>query len=319
MQGISIQKRIIISPTVATIESNQSSVFRQRRLRADLTLLAVAAVWGSAFVVQRLAADQVGVWLFNGARFLIAALALMPLAWRGVLREPGIPGLGRSTLPGVILVGCALIGGSAFQQAGVRYTTAGNAGFITGLYVVLIPLFEAYLWRRRPRPMIWVAAGMAVAGLYLLSTSGQMRFNRGDVLVLVSAIFWALHVILTGRLVQRVYVLQFAIAQYVVCGSISLVVGIVLENGQLPGLVNNFWTVVYTGLISVGLGYTLQAVAQRVAPPADAAIILSLEAVFAALSGWLFLSESLNLIQMFGCATMLAGMLLAQSDLWMNH
>jgi drug/metabolite transporter (DMT)-like permease len=304
---------------MATVESIEAAVSRQRRLRADLTLLAVAIIWGSAFVVQRLAADQVGVWLFNGARFLLAALVLLPLAWRGVLRDKDSPGLARSSLPGVILVGSMLVGGSAFQQAGLQYTTAGNAGFITGLYVVLIPFFQAFVWRQRPRPAIWVAAAMSVVGLFLLSTSGQMRLNRGDALVLVSAIFWALHVIFTGRMVQRMYVLHFVIGQYLVCGLFSLAIGMVVENGQLPSLIDQFWTVAYTGLISVGLGYTLQAVGQRVAPPADAAIILSLEAVFAAFSGWLFLNEMLSLIQMMGCAIMLAGMLLAQSDLWGNR
>jgi drug/metabolite transporter (DMT)-like permease len=303
---------------VTTIESIPLSASRQRRFRADITLLAVAAIWGSAFVAQRVAAEQVGVWLFNGSRFLIAALVLAPLAWRGVLREPGIPGLRREILPGVILVGCLLVGGSAFQQAGMQYTTAGNAGFITGLYVVLIPLFEAILWSRRPRPAIWVAACMAMIGLFMLSTSGQLHLNRGDALVLISAVFWACHMIMTGRMVQRVYVLQFAIVQYLVCGLVSLALGVAFERNQLPGLVNQFWAVAYTSLISVGLGYTLQAVGQRVAPPADAAIILSLEAVFAALAGWLFLSESLSFFQVMGCAIMLAGMLLAQSDLWMG-
>lgn len=287
---------------------------RRRRLRADLTLLAVAAIWGSAFVVQRLAAVEVGVYLFNGLRFLVAALVLAPLAASRVLTGPEMAGLDRSSLPGVILVGLLLVGGSAFQQAGLKYTTAGNAGFITGLYVVIIPLFLALFWHQRLARLTWLGALLAVIGLFLLSTGGQLRLNRGDALVLAGAVFWALHVIFTGRLVQRLDVLQFAVGQYLVCALVSLSIGLALEPHALPALADHWWAVAYTGLVSVGLGYTLQAVGQRVAPPADAAIILSLEAVFAALSGWLFLGEMLSPLQLLGCGVMLLGMLFAQSE-----
>jgi drug/metabolite transporter (DMT)-like permease len=286
---------------------------RRQRLQADLALLAVAAIWGSAFVVQRLAAIEVGVFLFNGLRFLLAALALAPLAATRVLTGPKMPGLSRRSLPGVILVGLLMAAAAALQQAGLQYTTAGNAGFITGLYVVLIPIFLALFWRQRLRRTIWLAALLAVTGLYLLSTGGELRLNRGDLLELAGAVLWALHVIFTGRLVQRLDVLHFAVGQYLVCGLASLALGLVFEAKALPALVEYSWAIAYAGLISVGLGYTLQAVGQRIAPPADAAIILSLEAVFAALAGWIFLGELLTPPQLLGCGIMLAGMLLAQA------
>ena len=287
---------------------------RRQRLQADLTLLAVAAIWGSAFVAQRLAAVEVGVYLFNGLRFLIAALALAPLAASRLLTGPTMAGLNRKNLPGVILVGLLLVGGAALQQAGLKYTTAGNAGFITGLYVVIIPLFLALFWRQQLRWVTWLGALLAVIGLFLLSTGGQLRLNRGDALELAGAVFWALHVIYTGRLVQRLDVLHFAVGQYLVCGLVSLSIGLALEAQALPRMLDFGWAIAYTGLISVGLGYTLQAVGQRVAPPADAAIILSLEAVFAALAGWIFLGEMLGPLQLLGCGIMLLGMLLAQSE-----
>jgi drug/metabolite transporter (DMT)-like permease len=202
---------------------------------------------------------------------------------------------------------------AALQQAGLQYTTAGNAGFITGLYVVLIPIFLALFWRQRLRRTIWLAALLAVTGLYLLSTGGELRLNRGDLLELAGAVLWALHVIFTGRLVQRLDVLHFAVGQYLACGLASLALGLVFEAKALPALVEYSWAIAYAGLISVGLGYTLQAVGQRIAPPADAAIILSLEAVFAALAGWIFLGELLTPPQLLGCGIMLAGMLLAQA------
>jgi drug/metabolite transporter (DMT)-like permease len=299
---------------MTSLDASQIALLdRKRRIKADLTLLTVSLIWGSAFVVQRIAALEVGVFIFNGLRFLLAALVLLPFARLGVLRRKDSPGARGATRWGVVLTGMALFCGSAFQQAGLQYTTAGNAGFITGLYVVLIPLFMALGWRQRPRPVILLAALLAAAGLFLLSTGGEMRLSLGDALVLVSAVFWALHVILVGQLVGSVDVMPLAIGQYVVCGIANLASGLVLEPGGFSNLAGSWWVVVYTGVISVGLGYTLQVVGQRVAPPADAAIILSMEAVFAAFSGWLFLGEMLTPSQLLGCGIILGGMLLAQS------
>jgi drug/metabolite transporter (DMT)-like permease len=225
-----------------------------------------------------------------------------------------MPGLNRKSLPGVLLLGLLMAGGAALQQAGLQYTTAGNAGFITGLYVVIIPLFLGLFWRQRLPRLTWLGAFLAVIGLFLLSTGGKLRLNLGDALELAGAVFWALHVIFIGRLVLRLDVLQLAVGQYLVCALASLSIGLLVEAHTLPALLDHWWAVAYTGLISVGLGYTLQAVGQRVAPPADAAIILSLEAVFAALFGWLILGEMLSPQQLFGCGVMLLGMFLAQSE-----
>jgi drug/metabolite transporter (DMT)-like permease len=305
--------RYIIGALMASLDASQIALSeRKQRIKADLTLLGVSLIWGSAFVVQRIAALEVGVFYFNGLRFLLAALFLLPFARLGVLRQTDFQRTGNANWWGILLTGLALFCGSAFQQAGLQYTTAGNAGFITGLYVVLIPLFMALVWRQRPRPIIWLAALLAATGLFLLSTSGKMHLNPGDALVLVSAIFWALHVILVGQLVGHVDVMTLAIGQYLVCGLANLVAGLALEPNGFSGLVGFWWVVAYTGIISVGLGYTLQVVGQRVAPPSDAAIILSMEAVFAAFSGWLFLGETLMPSQILGCGIMLVGMLLAQ-------
>ena len=293
----------------------QAADQRKKRLTADLLLLLVAAIWGSAFVAQRVAAAQTGVYLFNGLRFLLAAAALAPLVYFQVLGPRRLPGVGRRTAPGVLLAGLLLFGGAALQQAGLQYTTAGNAGFITGLYVVLIPIFLAFGWRKRVRLAIWGAALLSVAGMFLLSTGGQLqKMNLGDVLVLIGAFFWALHVILVGGLAQNMDALHLSVGQYVVCGLASLLVGLAVEQESLAALPDVWWTIAYTGLLSVGVGYTLQVVAQRTAPPADAAILLSLEAVFAAFSGWLLLGEILSPVQIVGCGVMLSGMLLSQLD-----
>ena len=294
---------------------------RKRRLWADLALILVAFIWGVAFVVQRVAAAEVQAFVFNGIRFLLGAIVILPFALARALPglRSGDPAPGKYRL-GVLLAGLLLVCGSAFQQIGLKYTTASNAGFITGLYVVVIPILLMFGGRRKqPRPLVWVAAVLSALGLFLLSTGGQIQMNRGDVLVMVSAFFWAFHVILTDWLVRRVEVMQFAVGQYLVCGLVSLGLGLYLEPGALKAAVSNWGLLAFMGFVSVGLGYTLQAVGQRVAPPADTAIILSLEAVFAALGGWLILGESLAPLQLLGCGIILAGMLLAQSEVILGN
>jgi drug/metabolite transporter (DMT)-like permease len=295
----------------------------KRRLWADLALLLVAFIWGGAFVVQRVAAAEIQAYTFNGIRFLLGTLVILPFAFIRAGSRGGYRAIGWKTgglmpgkyLPGVAFAGLLLGSGAAFQQVGLIYTTASNAGFITGLYVVFLPIFLTFGGRRKvPRPAIWMAAFLSAFGLYFLSTGGQFQLNRGDILVMISSAFWAFHVILIGWLVQRVEVMQIAAGQYIVCGLVSLSLGLYLEPEALKPVVNNWWLLAYMGVVSVGLGYTLQAVGQRVAPPADTAIILSMEAVFAALGGWLFLGERLTPLQLFGCGVILLGMLLAQSD-----
>ena len=296
-----------------------------RRLRADLALLATAVVWGLAFVVCRMAAAQTGSFLYNGTRFLLGALTLLPFA------GARLRGLTRAEVWGGGLVGAILFVAASLQQIGLRFTTAGKAGFITGLYVVFVPLCLALVWRQWPRRSTWVASLLAAAGLFLLSAVEQLALAPGDGLELFGAVFWALHVILIGRLarrvdvqradvlradVLRVDVLRVALVQYLTCGLLSLAVGWLLESSTAPGLVSAWWAVLYTGVFSVGLGYTLQLIGQRQAPPEDASVILSGEAVIAALSGWLFLGERLAPWQLLGCGLMLAGMILAQASLW---
>lgn len=285
-----------------------------KRILADLALLLTAIIWGSAFIVQRIAAPTSSVFLFNGLRFLLAALMLLPLLWINNRQQANRFAWDKRDILGIGIAGSLLAAGAAFQQAGLRTTTAGNAGFITGLYVVFIPIIQAIVLRTTPRPAIWVAALCACTGLYLLSTGGSIELKVGDVLELVGAVFWALHVLWIGHLVQRIPVLYLACGQYFVCGIVSTTMALLFEPELIANIDQAFWAILYTGVVSVGIGYTLQAAGQKIAPPADAAILLSSEAVFAALLGWLILDEALLPIQIFGCVVMLAGMLLAQAD-----
>ena len=288
---------------------------RSARIKADLSLLVVTLIWGFAFVVQRFAAPQVGVFLFNGLRFALGALVLIPIAVFTRLQDHILPGITRKNIAYVMLAGLLLFAGAALQQAGLIFTPAGNAGFITGLYVIFVPLIMALGLRQWPRPVVWIAAGLAVTGLYLLSAGGTLQPNIGDVYVLISAFIWSLHVILTGWMVVRMDTFQFVIGQYLFCAVLSISTGLLFEGRTLLDMQGGWWAVIFTGVFSVALGYTLLALAQRVAPPSDTVIILSGEAVFAAFFGWVLLDEYLTPIQILGCGIILAGMLLSQSDL----
>jgi drug/metabolite transporter (DMT)-like permease len=280
---------------------------RGERLTADLILLAVAVVWGSGFVGGRVAGTHLNAWVYNGTRFLTGALALLPLA------ASRMHGLTRRELLGGTVAGVVLVAASNLQQIGLQHTTAGKAGFITGLYVVLVPLFAALLWRQSPHWLAWTGSLLAAAGLFLLSGVERVALAPGDAWVLGGAVFWALHILLIGTLASTADPLRLGVVQFAACGLLSTPIGFVAGPDPLGGWDVGWWTIIYNGVLAAGLGLTLQTYAQRHAPATDAAVILSLEAVFAALFGWLLLAESLVPLQLLGCGLMLAGMLFAQA------
>jgi drug/metabolite transporter (DMT)-like permease len=278
-----------------------ASVLQNKRLSADLALLLVAVIWGSAFAAQRVAAVHLGSFLYNGLRFVLATVFLSFLgrgAWLRISRQE----LRYGGLAGLLLASAATL-----QQAGLLYTTAGKAGFITSLYVVLVPVLLALVWKKHLPRTSWTASAVAVLGLLLLSLPETWSLNIGDALELVGAGLWASHVIWIGRVSSQVDTLGLSLVQYLVCGVLCLMLGLVFEADTLSGLPAAWWTVAYGGVISVGLGYTLQVFGQKVAPASDAAVLLSMEAVFAALFGWLCLGEVLSTRELIGCALMLAG------------
>ena len=289
-------------------------------LRSELLLLLAAAIWGFAFVAQRAGMEHIGPFLFNGVRFALGCLSLLPLLLlrrRPPGRPPG-PVLTRRAMLFGGITGTVLFCGASFQQIGIVYTTAGKAGFITGLYVVIVPLV-GICFRQRPGIGTWAGALVAAAGLYLLSVTGGFTVARGDLLVLVSAFFWAGHVLLIGALSTRIDTLLLAFMQYAVVSLLSLAAAFAFEP-VLPGaILDAALPIVYGGVCSVGIAYTLQVAAQRHAPPAHAAIILSLETVFAVIGGWLLLSESIPPRGLAGCALMLAGIILSQRSYHANH
>lgn len=285
------------------------------RLKADLTLFLISIIWGSAFVAQRVAGQAGGVYIFNGIRYLLAAVVvfLFVSLRAGRIANPTHP---RDQYKWMFIAGFFLFLGSALQQAGMQYTTAGNAGFITSLYVVLIPLILFVLWGEKPHWLFILAVVLAMAGAFLLSTGGKINAMQfGDLLELIGALFWAFHVVILGKYAARFEPMSFSVGQLAVCGLLNLTPGLFLEPMPIFDA-NLLFAIGYTAVLSLGLCYTLQVWAQKHTPPADAALILGLESVFAALAGWLILDERLTPIQILGGAMIFVAVILSQFKEW---
>ena len=290
---------------------------RNASFRADILCLVTALIWGLAFVAQRVGMDSMGPLAFNGVRFALGAAVLAPLAVRSLRYPPPAPFLagGEPGFPWLsgLVAGTVLFSGATLQQIGLTYTTAGKAGFITGLYVVLVPMLGLFFGQRPARGDM-IGAVAAAVGLYFLSVTASFTLAPGDGLELVGAFFWAGHVLVIGWLSPRTRALPLAVAQYAVCSILSLIGAVLFEDISLAGMRGALWPLLYGGLMSVGLAYTLQVVAQRDAKPTHAAILLSFESVFAALGGVVILSESLGARGILGCCLMFSGVLVSQ--LW---
>jgi drug/metabolite transporter (DMT)-like permease len=284
---------------------------KNKSVQANLVLLITAVIWGGGFVAQRLGMQQMGPYIFNGFRFFIGALTLAPIIL--IRKQTGASqkgNLNRTLLVGAV-AGLFLFFGATFQQLGLVYTTAGKAGFITGLYVVIVPLL-GMVWGDRGSLFTWLGAMLAVIGLYILSASRGVVFAPGDGFVLIGACFWAVHIQFIARYSPDMDVFQLSFVQSLFTSLISFGVGFFQEDLVFDQVLSAAIPILYGGVISIGLAYTLQVVGQRYAKPAPAAIILSLESVFAVFWGWLILSEVLTPKILAGSSLMLAGMMVSQ-------
>ena len=272
-------------------------------------LLVASAIWGAAFVAQRDAAAQLGAMEIAALRFLAGGVLLLPIVAirRTSVRATSPP---RVVLLGGTIAGVLMLVAFVLQQTGIeRGYTASSAGFITGLYVVFVPML-GLLWGVRTHAAVWVGAVMAAAGLYLLSVDASLRMSEGDLLVLACAVAWAVHVLVIGRFSPRCDPIELAAMQFLVTGGIAVVL---LPKWPAAGAIEQvIWPMLYLGPVAVGVAFTLQVVGQRTAPPAHAAVILSMEGLFAALFGALLGQERLAWMQYGGCGLMLAGILVAQ-------
>jgi len=293
-----------------------------RRSTANTLILIAALIWGTTFVAQQVGMKDVGPLTYTGIRFLIGALFIAPLALREYLRLSvlGIS-LGRSDLFAWTGLGVLLFIGAATQQIGIPNTTVTNAGFLTALYVPLVPLLAWIIHGQRPHIAVWPGAACSMLGTYLLSGRSLDSFTAGDFWVLGSTVFWASHVLWVGRVAAgKNTPILIAFWQFLVCGVLSMAMALPSEPISASGLVAGLPSILYGGLLSVGVGFTLQVVAQRHTRAADAAILMSSETLFAAIAGALYLGERLGPLQILGCAIMLASVLAVQlAPLWFNR
>ena len=282
------------------------------RARANALLLLTAIIWGFAFVAQRTGMEHVGPFTFNAVRFFIGGLVLVPFIVIRDRRGAGGRRSGnKSRLIGGILAGLVLFAAATLQQTGIIFTTAGKTGFITSLYVVLVPLLGLAVGHRVSAAG-WAGAILATIGLYFLTIEGELRMGWGDLLVLAGAFLWAIHFLLLGRLSPGNDPVRLALAQFWTCAALSAAVALLAEPVSLAAIGPALPAILFTGILSIGVGYTLQVVAQGHTRPADTAILLSLEAVFAVIGGWLLLGEQLTPRALLGCGLMMAGILASQ-------
>jgi len=313
--------------TAWTLDRLVRLTMEKNTIKYDCLLLLTAFIWGFGFVAQRSGMEYIGPYLFNGIRFALGSFVLIPLLFKEVKKpiqqSPDFAPInnGMKFLAG-IFAGIILFSAASFQQVGLVYTTAGNAGFITGLYVIIVPILGIFLGTR-PGPGNWTGAILASFGLYLLCIKGSFSTSFGDILQLAGAFLWAIHVLFIGWISPRSSPILTAFMQFATCSVFSLVTAFYLEDISIVSIFNASIPLIYGGALSVGVGYTLQVVAQTKSKPTHAAIILSLEGAFAALGGWLILGEVLSPRGIAGCCLMLSGMIISQLwallQVWVNE
>ncbi|MGI9537551.1 MAG: DMT family transporter, partial [Desulfocapsaceae bacterium] len=273
-----------------------------------------AIIWGSTFVVQQVGTGGLKTMSFTGIRMLVGACFVLPFALRQYRRlartEQAFDATGWL---GVICTGLVLFTAAALQQYGIFHTTVTNAGFLTALYVPLVPIISLLVLRRKIHWSAWPASVLCLGGTYIMSGAQSIDLRVGDLWVIASSLFWACHVILVGTMAVRTRApLVVACGQFFVCGMCGIILGIVIEQPSLVDLQSGLFGILYAGLLSTGIGFTLQVVAQRYTHEADAAIILSSETVFAAMAGFFFLGERLTTLELAGASMIFIGIIAVQ-------
>ena len=275
------------------------------RLKADLTLLAVAIIWGSAFITQGIAAKYHLAFLFNGISFILASIVLIPFLPRQNKIQSG-------QWKWMLVAGLILFVATSMQQVGLFYTKIANAGFLTSLYTVFTPFLLWVGFREKPHWIDVIAVLGAGLGAFLLSTGGKFHVQPGDAMELGGAVFWGLHVIIIGKFASKYDPISFAAGHFFITGLLNLMFGLVFENTSQLLFFPVIGAVIYRALLSIGVGYTLQVWGQRHTPPTNASLILSLEAVFAVIAAWLLLKQTLLPVQLAGCLIIFISVLFSQ-------
>lgn len=299
-------------------------IYRRRRrrmnnktIRGEIFLIITAIIWGTSFVAQRVGMELIGPFTFTATRFLVGTLSLIPIILitdkfsKKEEENKTETGTKKDLLIGGLACGLALFSGISFQQAGLQYTTAGKAGFITALYIVLVPLLGLFL-KKKVDKNVWLGLVLAVIALYLLCFTEDFSISKGDLIVLCGTVFWAIHILVIDHFAPKVNGLKMSCIQFFTAGILSLIIAFFTETIEISAILNSAGPILYTGIVVVGVAYTFQIIGQRGTNPTVAAIILSMESVFAVVSGMMLLGESMSLKEILGCVLMLAAVLITQ-------
>lgn len=283
-------------------------------LTSSLLLLLTATIWGMAFVAQSVGMDYMGPMTFNGIRFLMGGIVLLPLVLAGRKKKGRTEASGRTGRAAVIggfCCGLALCAASLFQQYGIMYTTVGKAGFITTLYIVIVPILGIFLKRRVPKK-VFVAAIIAAAGMYLLCMSEKLSLGKGDILVFICALLFSVHIMVVDHFSPMCDGIGLSCIQFFTAGVVATLGALIFEQPSLSGILAGILPLAYAGVMSSGVGYTLQVVAQKNLDPTIASLVMSLESVISVLAGWLFLHQVLTGRELLGCVLVFGAVVLVQ-------
>lgn len=281
------------------------------RLQANLVLLLAGAIWGMGFIAQSTAMQSIGPYTFIGLRFVVATLVVLPFAIFEARKAE--QALQRSDSRGFIWIGLALFAGMSAQQVGLLTTTVTNSGFLTGLYVVFTPILTVLVLRIQPHFIVWPGAALSITGIYLLSNGNLSDLRSGDLLTILSALFWAVQVMLIGKFGKLSgRPLTLSVVQFAVCAVMGLCTALVVETVDTQAIMAALPEILFTGIFAGGVAFTLQVIGQRYTTAPQAAIFLSSEALFAALFGALILGDRLTTIAYVGCLLMFASILLVE-------
>lgn len=298
---------------------------KSKKLSRSMMLLLAALVWGVAFVAQSVGMEHMGPFTFNAARFILGGIVLLPFA---VVNQYGNARYKKNdkerkeylriSIIGGICCGIALTIGGNLQQCGILYTSVGKAGFLTALYIVLVPVFGIFM-KQKPERRIWIGSILALLGLYLLCMHGSFAPNFGDVLLLLGAVAFTFHIIVIDHFSSKANCVMMSCVQFLVSGVTSLALAFIFEEPTFGAVVDGALPILYAGILSCGVGYTLQILGQKYVEPTVASLILSLESVISVLAGWVILHEVLSMRELFGCAFMFIAVILVQLPEKKNH
>ena len=295
--------------------SETQSKAARRRMLGNALLALTAMIWGTAFVAQRVGMERIEPLTFSAARMALAAVAVGALALILSRREKpraDAAAVNRNSIVGGVLCGAFLAAASIFQQMGIVTTTAGKAGFITAMYMLLVPILAAILFKQRNGLLVWLAVALGVVGMYLLCVTETFSLTRGDALVCVCAVLFSGHILCCDRFVPRADPIRMSAIQFASATVICVIAAFIAEQPSWEKVASAAVPICYCGLISGGVGYTLQIVAQRWTDPTVASLLMSLESVFAVLAGALLIGERMSMREGIGCVVMFVAIVLVQ-------